>query len=271
VLKTTLSMQEEENGSSPKVKERQTAGVKDIALMIFINFLSFVCFAIVLPSLWPFLKHLGAKKSLIGWAVAVNSFGTFIASPVLGKWADWRGVKEVIFGSLIIMIIGNGLYSVSMNIPVLMAARFIVGVAAANYAPASAYLSYATHPKDRLTVMTLNSAASILGFILGPALATLLTLFSFKIWKISFDELTNPGWASVILSLICLLFLPSFRDIPPDSDEIATSNVSKKAKEVEQDEEEEEEARDGDEGPEGDEPSINSEPTQKLLNKKKKK
>jgi len=38
----------------------------------------------------------------------------------------------------------------------------------ANYAPASAYLTYATHPTDRTTVMIANSAASILGFILGP-------------------------------------------------------------------------------------------------------
>jgi hypothetical protein len=38
----------------------------------------------------------------------------------------------------------------------------------ANYAPASAYLTYATHPNDRTTVMIANSAASILGFILGP-------------------------------------------------------------------------------------------------------
>ncbi len=34
----------------------ETASKKDIALMIFINFLSFICFAIVLPSLWPFLQ-----------------------------------------------------------------------------------------------------------------------------------------------------------------------------------------------------------------------
>jgi hypothetical protein len=45
---------DEERQESGEVLE--SAGKKDIALMIFINFLSFVCFAIVLPSLWPFLK-----------------------------------------------------------------------------------------------------------------------------------------------------------------------------------------------------------------------
>lgn len=146
----------------------ETASKRDIVLMILINFLSFVCFAIVLPSLWPFLKSFGQSKSLVGWAVAANSAGTFFASPLLGKWADKRGVKEAIFVSLLVMIGGNAFYSLSQDVWMLLVARFIVGAAAANYAPASAYLSYATHPNDRTTVMIANSAASILGFILGP-------------------------------------------------------------------------------------------------------
>ena len=68
--------------------------------------------------------------SFVGWAVAVNSGGTFVFSPLLGKWADWRGVREAIFFSLILMIGGNLLYSLSMNVWVLLVARFIVGCAA---------------------------------------------------------------------------------------------------------------------------------------------
>ena len=37
------------------------ASKKDIFLMICINFLSFVCFAIVLPSLWPFIEQVSSE------------------------------------------------------------------------------------------------------------------------------------------------------------------------------------------------------------------
>jgi len=194
---------------------KQTANKKDIFLMVFINFLSFVCFAIVLPSLWPYLDSFHQNKSMVGWAVAVNSAGTFLASPVLGKWADKRGVREAIFVSLIVMIIGNLLYSISMNVWVLLVARFIVGCAAANYAPASAYLSYATSEENRTLVMGINSAAGILGFILGPAMAAGLAFLPRHVvyeW-FAFNGCTYPGYASVVLSLFCLLFLPTFNDI----------------------------------------------------------
>lgn len=204
-----------DSGVAEDIASTRTATKKDIFLMICINFLSFVCFAIVLPSLWPFIETFDKPYAFVGWAVAVNSGGTFILSPILGKWADWRGVKEAIFFSLLVMIGGNFLYAISMNVWVLMVARFIVGCAAANYAPASAYLSYATSEKDRTLVMGLNSAAGILGFVLGPAMAAgLAFLPDFTIYDfIKFNQVTSPGYASIALSLFCMLFLPTFQDI----------------------------------------------------------
>ena len=87
----------------------------------------------------------GESKAFVGWAVAVNSGGTFFFSPILGKWADWRGVKEAIFFSLVMMIGGNLLYAVSMNVWVLMTARFIVGCAAGTAGTTSIYLIISRH------------------------------------------------------------------------------------------------------------------------------
>lgn len=63
--------------------------------MIFLSFLSNTVFSIVIPSLPHFLEEVGAPAYLNGWAVAANSAGTFLASPLLGWWSDRRGVKEV--------------------------------------------------------------------------------------------------------------------------------------------------------------------------------
>jgi len=203
------------------------AGKADIALMIFINFLSFVCFAIVLPSLSPFIKKdlKYSQDYWLGLAVGLNSFGTFVGSPVFGKWADKRGVKEVILVSLVIMVAGNIAYSMSLNIYMLIIARFFVGLSAANYAPASAYLAYATTVEQRTLVMTLNSAASILGFAVGPSMATPFAGSAFKhdVWKFSFNEYTWPGYISALLAAIgFVLTLFLFRDVEkPSADSLA--------------------------------------------------
>jgi len=63
----------------------ETAGKRDIALMIFINFLSFVCFAIVLPSLWPFLKTVSNKNP------AVHSGRSLPSSVRGGQIVGWLG------------------------------------------------------------------------------------------------------------------------------------------------------------------------------------
>eukprot|EP01104_Vermistella_antarctica_P009175 TRINITY_DN2337_c1_g2_i1.p1 TRINITY_DN2337_c1_g2~~TRINITY_DN2337_c1_g2_i1.p1 ORF type:complete len:508 (-),score=119.42 TRINITY_DN2337_c1_g2_i1:112-1635(-) len=199
-------------------EEKYTADGISIALMILINFLSNVCFSVVLPSMWPYLKAMGAKGqiSMVGWAVAINSLGTFLASPIFGAWGDKRTMKEVLLFSLILNVAGNVLYSTSYmlspyGVYALLMARFIIGLAAANYAVASAYLSYATKPRDRTKVMALNSASTVLGFILGPAFAILSSVIDFSIdlprfnQVLSFNPNTLPGWISSVMSLACML------------------------------------------------------------------
>jgi MFS family permease len=145
--------------------------------MLFVNFLASVCFSIVLPSMWVLIQSVLHKtdtslKDELTWtgvAVAANSAGTFVSSPVLGKWFDARGAREPLIVSLVVMIGGNVLYSLSSNIYELLASRFIVGIAAGNYVLAQTYLSYATTNEDRTKIMSYNSAATIFGFVFGPA------------------------------------------------------------------------------------------------------
>jgi MFS family permease len=54
-------------------------------------------------------------------------------------------------------------YALCTDVYQLFAARFVVGIAAANYAIATAYLSYATSTEERAKVIAWNSAATVLG------------------------------------------------------------------------------------------------------------
>jgi hypothetical protein len=56
-----------------------TASKKDIFLMVWINFLSFICFAIVLPSLWPYLKSV---RISFAFSLSASSFTLNPVSPI---------------------------------------------------------------------------------------------------------------------------------------------------------------------------------------------
>eukprot|EP01129_Flabellula_baltica_P009626 TRINITY_DN3957_c0_g1_i2.p1 TRINITY_DN3957_c0_g1~~TRINITY_DN3957_c0_g1_i2.p1 ORF type:complete len:394 (-),score=75.14 TRINITY_DN3957_c0_g1_i2:326-1474(-) len=191
-----------------------------IFLMIFINFLSNVVFSIVLPSLPTFIGKLVLNGGYLnGWAVAVNSLGTFIASPIFGLWADKRTFREVMGVSLVVMVAGNIWYAIAGDIYSLLAARFVVGIAAANYAPAGAYLSYASSKKERTTVMSLYSGSTILGFICGPSFSLLTSLpffqFTFKIgmYTFEFTDYTASGWVSAFFAFIGLICIVGFKEV----------------------------------------------------------
>ena len=49
--------------------------------------------------------------------------------------------------------------------------------------------------------MALNSAANVLGFIIGPAFAYAFTFFSFHLNEIKIDSYTLPGYFSALMSL----------------------------------------------------------------------
>lgn len=85
-----------------------------------------------------------------------------------------------------------------------------------NYAVAQAYLSYATTQQNRTFVMTLNSACTVLGFIIGPAFAmvTTLSFLNFGVKEIKVDKLTSPGYISCLLSMIGLISLLFLKEVP---------------------------------------------------------
>eukprot|EP01127_Copromyxa_protea_P014306 TRINITY_DN3962_c0_g1_i1.p1 TRINITY_DN3962_c0_g1~~TRINITY_DN3962_c0_g1_i1.p1 ORF type:complete len:512 (-),score=104.05 TRINITY_DN3962_c0_g1_i1:34-1353(-) len=198
----------------------EAANGGSIFLMVFINFLSNVVFSIVLPSLPSFIAQVGGDEYLNGWAVATNSLGTFIASPLFGWWADKRNFREVFIFSLVLMVLANIWYALSPDMYQLFAARFVVGVAAANYAPAGAYLSYATSSADRAKIMAWNSAATVLGFICGPAFAMITALEALQFpcvhigsYCLMFNKNTSPGWISALFGILGLFSMIPFREI----------------------------------------------------------
>jgi len=60
----------------------------------------------------------------------------------------------------------------------------------------------------------MNSAATVLGFIIGPAFALALNFVNFTFHNIVVNDYTSPGYLSAILSIFSILSLVMLKEIP---------------------------------------------------------
>ena len=94
----------------------------------------------------------------------------------------------------------------------MMAARFIVGLAAGAITLCITYVSKATTTKERTTFISINALAQTLGFIVGPVIQTSLIPLGpegvhLGIGDLRFNMYSSTGWLAAGCSLIYVILL----------------------------------------------------------------
>ncbi|GIW06395.1 MAG: tetracycline resistance MFS efflux pump [Dehalococcoidia bacterium] len=184
-----------------------TAGAPrgSFAVLFTIVFLSIAGTALIVPLLPLYAIAFGVDGVAIGVVLAVYPLMQLIFSPLWGRWSDRWGRRPVLIASLIGATLSFTVVGAAGSFPVLVAARIVGGIFAANIATAQAYAVDITPPERRTRVLGLLGAAFGLGFVVGPAVGGLLGQFN----------LSAPAYAAAALSLVnvvaALLFLPESR------------------------------------------------------------
>jgi len=160
-----------------------------MALTVLIDFTGF---GIIIPLLPFWAEHLGANAVEVGLILTVYSLAQFIFLPVLGRFSDRFGRRSIILWSLVVEAISLALTALSGSLVVLLVARFIGGMGAANLGTAQAVVSDTTTPAERAKGMGFIGAAIGLGFVLGPAIGGGLATLG----------LTAPFWFAAGVALI---------------------------------------------------------------------
>ncbi len=111
---------------------------------------------------------------LVGVSLACFSLAQLLTSPLLGRLSDQKGRRLVLLITCFISGISYLVYGHAESLAVMMLARVLSGVAAANLGVAFAYIADITTPQDRAKSLGLIGAAFGLGFIIGPALGGVL-------------------------------------------------------------------------------------------------
>jgi MFS transporter, DHA1 family, tetracycline resistance protein len=145
-------------------------------VIIFVTvFIDLVGFGMVIPILPFYAEAFKATPFEIGMLFSVYSWMQFFFSPVLGRLSDRYGRRPVLFFSLLGSAVGYLVLGLAGTLSIVFLGRIISGVTGGNLATAQAYIADVTTRENRAKGMGLFGAAFGLGFILGPALAGLLS------------------------------------------------------------------------------------------------
>jgi len=187
-----------------------------LGILFLIVFTDLLGFGIVIPLLPKYGETLGATPAQLGALLASYSLLQFLFSPIWGRLSDRFGRKPILVTSLVGSVLGYALFASARTIPMLIFARALAGLMAANISTAQAYIADVTTPEKRAKGMGVVGAAFGLGFSLGPfvggGLASLQKSASFARfheWPVIGSIFANPqglpGLFAALLSAVALV------------------------------------------------------------------
>jgi MFS transporter, DHA1 family, tetracycline resistance protein len=153
-------------------------------IIIFITvFIDLIGFGIVLPilPLYAGTPPFNATPFDVGMLFAVYSWMQFFFAPVLGKLSDRYGRRPILFFSLMGSALGYFVLGIANTLFLVFLGRIISGVTGGNISTAQAYIADVTSKENRAKGMGLFGAAFGLGFILGPAIAGVLSKYGIHV------------------------------------------------------------------------------------------
>ncbi|XP_050249788.1 SPX domain-containing membrane protein At4g22990-like [Quercus robur] len=177
------------------------------------TFLYMVNTYIIVPTADDYSLSLGAAATVCGVVIGSMAVAQVFSSVYFSAWSNRSYLRPLVFSS-IILFVGNTLYALAYDlnsISVLLIGRLFCGLGSAR-AVNRRYISDCVPLKLRMQASAGFVSASALGMACGPALACLLQT-KFKIYKLTFNEETLPGWLMALAWLVYLLWLwISFRE-----------------------------------------------------------
>ena len=153
---------------------------------------------VVLPSMAVYLSTLHASTSMLGYCLAATCIGEMCAHNMFSMWYDRRPAREVVVGSLMLNAFASILYAVAPHRIVILASRFLVGVAGGVQAPLMTMIGAFTNRYNRSEVLAAVRATYLLALILGAGLSTSVTFVHMHNPGLPLDEMkhTVPSYVS---------------------------------------------------------------------------
>lgn len=150
-----------------------------LVIILVTVFIDLIGFGMVIPIL-PFYAETAPYNATpfeIGLLFSIYSWMQFFFSPILGRLSDRFGRRPVLLISLVGSAVGYYVIGAAETLALVFVGRIISGITGGNISTAQAYIADVTTRENRARGMGLFGAMFGLGFILGPALAGILSKY----------------------------------------------------------------------------------------------
>lgn len=205
----------EESPSTAGEEEIEDQKYHFVSLMLNLvnTFLYMVNTYIIVPTADDYSVSLGAASTVCGVVIGSMAVAQIFSSVYFSAWSNKSYFQPLIFSS-IVLFLGNVCYAMAYDmksLTVLIVGRLLCGLGSAR-AVNRRYISDCVPARIRMQASAGFVSASALGMACGPALAGLLQ-WRFKIYMVTFNQSTLPGWLMAVAWLLYLVWLSiSFKE-----------------------------------------------------------
>ncbi|KAF0933272.1 hypothetical protein E2562_017061 [Oryza meyeriana var. granulata] len=202
-----LIIPEDMQSGSDDLVDDQSYHFMSLLLNLANTFLYMVNTYIIVPTADDYSVSLGAAATVCGVIIGSMAVAQVFSSVYFSAWSNRSYFRPLVFSS-IMLFLGNLLYALAYDVnslAVLIVGRLLCGLGSAR-AVNRRYISDCVPLKTRLQASAGFVSASALGMACGPALAGLLQT-NFKIYGLTFDQNTLPGWIMCLAWITYLFWL----------------------------------------------------------------
>ena len=153
----------------------------------------------VMPDLIREVTGEDISRAAVWGGIMTTSFAVmqFVFAPTIGALSDQFGRRIVLVVSLVVMCADYLIMAVAGSIWLLLVLRIISGITSANFAVGSAFIADISPPEKRAANFGLMGAGFGIGFVIGPMLGGLLSVYGTR----------APFYAAAALTAINVLFI----------------------------------------------------------------
>jgi EmrB/QacA subfamily drug resistance transporter len=168
-----------------------------VAAGFFMEQLDTTVIATAIPAM---AAGLGTTPLHMSLAVTTYVLTLAVFVPVSGWFADRYGARRIFVLSLLTFTAGSVLCGVSVDLPMLIAARALQGLGGAMMTPVGRLILIRSFPRSQLvTAMTYMTLPAVVGPVMGPILGGALTTYAS--WRWAFFINVPFGLAGALLAL----------------------------------------------------------------------
>lgn len=195
--------------SAPAVPMTAKDELRRLWVLIFINFVDMVGFAIVLPLLPFYALRLHASEAMVGPIIAAFSLAQLVSAPIWGRVSDRYGRRPALMIGLVASTAAYAVFGLATSVWMLLLSRLVQGAGGGTTGVAQAYVADTIAPERRAQALGWLSAATSAGVAFGPTIGSLAFHMGHQ----------APGYIAAALcaanAIFAWLWLPESRVLQP--------------------------------------------------------